>query len=237
MRALAICLALVAAPAIAQEAVTADYVRPTNAYGHGALLDGEFEGLRVTFSDGSEREIHVRSGVFEDTAPRLYDFDGDGAPEIVTVFSTNVGGAMIQIWGAGGGKLTIVGQNRPIGQRHRWLSIAGIADFDGDGLPEIAYIDRPHLTKELVLLEVEPAEDRLHISEIARVAGLTNHHYGASVIEGGVRTCDGAAPVIVTADADWSQIVETRYEGDTITHEAVAPYQGSDSFAPYLACD
>ena len=57
-----------------------------------------------------------------------------------------------------------------IGQPHRWLAPAAIGDLDGDGRVEIAYVDRPHLRRELVFVRLEG--DR--VVEIARQAGLTN---------------------------------------------------------------
>jgi hypothetical protein len=71
---------------------------------------------------------------------------------------------------------------------------------------------------------------------VASAAGLSNHRYGAEMIEGGLRACPGTAPVIVTADAEWREIVETRLEAGRLVSTPVAPYEGPGSFAPLLAC-
>ncbi|SMH52797.1 VCBS repeat-containing protein [Maritimibacter sp. HL-12] len=234
--ALALALAVLPAPLAAKEIVAADYVEPTDAYGHGALPGGEYAGLELRYADGSRNILRFEAAVFEDTAPRLHDFDGDGKPEVVAVLSGFETGAMVMIFGHDGEAARPLGQTAAIGQRHRWLAIAGIADFDGDGVDEIAYVDRPHLARTLRLVRVVLQDGQASFTQAASAPGLSNHRYGAEMIEGGVRDCPGAAPVIVTADAGWREIVATRLEAGRLVSTSAAPYDGPDSFAPVMAC-
>jgi hypothetical protein len=235
---LALCLALALIPAqvAAKEIVAAAYVEPTDAYGHGALAGGEYAGLELRYGDGTRNIFRFEGAVFEDTAPRLHDFDGDGAPEVVAVLSGFEIGAMVMIFGHDGTAARPLGQTAAIGQRHRWLAIAGIADFDGDGQDEIAYVDRPHLARTLRLVRVVLQDGQASFTQIASAPGLSNHRYGTAEIEGGLRACPGAAPVIVSADAAWRNVVETRLEAGRLVSTPVAPYAGPDSFAPIMVC-
>lgn len=228
--------ALFAAPVGAQSIASARYVQQTNAYGHGAVEGGEYAELQVTLSDGKRLGVSYRSAVFEDTAPRLHDFDGDGDPEIVTVVSSFAAGARVQIFALRQGQLVPFASNAPIGTRNRWLAIAGIADFNGDGRDDIAYVDRPHLAKVLRLLSVDIAGEMATLRPLATQSGLTNHHYKAPDIEGGVRDCKGDAPVILTADGDWQNVVETRLIDGELQSTPVAPYVDATSFKPFLRC-
>ncbi len=234
--ALSLALALFPAPSAAQKIVAAAYVDPTGAYGHGALKDGEYAGLELRYADGSGDIFRFDGAVFEDTAPRLHDFDGDGAPEVVAVLSGFEVGAMVMVFGHDGAAVRPLGQTAAIGERHRWLAIAGIADFDGDGHDEIAYVDRPHLAKTLRLVRVVLGDGAASFTPVASATGLSNHRYGAEMTEGGVRACPGAAPVIVTADADWREVVETGLKTGRLVSTPVARYEGPESFTPFLAC-
>ncbi|HOZ33659.1 MAG TPA: VCBS repeat-containing protein [Tabrizicola sp.] len=145
--------------------------------------------------------------VFEDVAPRLWDVTGDGRPEIVVVESHIAKGARLAVWSYAdiGGDLTRLATTPFIGQPHRWLAPAGIADFDGDGRVEVAYVDRPHLQAELVFVRLEG--DRL--VETLRLPGLTNHRIGEMTISGGQRDC-GAGPELVLASKDWTRVMRVR---------------------------
>ncbi len=222
--------------ALADQIASAHYVDPTTVYGHGALKGGEYAALEVTLQSGTKLRLRHENAVFEDTAPRLYDLTGDGAPDLVTVVSDFQRGARIQLFRLHGEALQPFAATAPIGQAHRWLAIAGIADFNGDGLPEIAYIDRPHLAKTLKLISISVDGTTTVLTPLAEAAGLTNHHFGAAEIEGGVRTCPGQLPVIVTADADWQQIVETRFRDGVLISTPVGEYTGAESYADYLSC-
>ena len=230
---LSLCLAAPAAADIA----SARYAETTNRYGHGAVPGGEYGALEVTLNDGTRLLARVSGGVFEDTSPRLHDFDGDGAPEVVTVFSGDNTGAMIRIYGLQDGTLSALGNNAPIGTRHRWLAVAGIADFNGDGLDEIAYVDRPHLARRLRLVTVDASQASLFFEEIASVGGLTNHKYGSPDIEGGVRICPDQAPVVVTASANWSRVMEARLVDGAFEIAPIGTYKDPSDLATALRCD
>ena len=138
----------------AQTIVATDYIEPTERYAHGILGDGiEHAGLEVTLSDGSKRTaVWLELVVFEDTNPCLVDLDGDGAPEVITVETHENFGARLSVWGIddsnGFVNLAATGY---IGRPFRWLAVVGAADIDGDGHMEIAYVDRPHLAKTLMV--------------------------------------------------------------------------------------
>lgn len=139
--------------------------------------------------------------VFEDIAPRLADLTGDGQNEVIVVRSAVQGGAQLVVYGVKGDVFGILATTKPLG-RHRWLAPAGIADFDGDGRVEIAYVDRPHLARELVFVRLEGER----LIEVARLTGVTNHRIGDDFFSGGVRDC-GQGPELVAASADWSRLL------------------------------
>jgi hypothetical protein len=204
---LALALALMAGAATAEVKVTppilrADLVDPTGRYDHAVLGDAlEWGGLRLVVGDRTVTLTLPETRVFEDIEARLADVTGDGAPEVIVVETDLALGASLAVYGPDG-KIAATGF---IGQPNRWLAPAGIADFDGDGRIEIAYVDRPHLLKDLVFVRLEG--DRL--VETLRLPGLTNHRIGDDFISGGVRDC-GQGAELVLASKDWTRVMQVR---------------------------
>jgi hypothetical protein len=126
------------------------------------------------------------------------------------------------------GRPAAVASTAPIGRRHRWLAIAGIADLDGDGRVEVAYVDRPHLARMLRVVEFRKTPEAWQITEDAAAPGHTNHRYGAAEIEGGVFDC-GAGPEIITADTDWARVQATRLADGALTTRHLGAYTGPES--------
>jgi hypothetical protein len=266
---LAAALVVAATPAFAQDAcvsvVEAHLAIETTAYGHGAVKNGEYEALDLAYhlNDASVQTARINTtvdhAVFEDTHVRVVDLDGDGCNEAVVTTASQEKGAFVSVYGFDpikrsnpdgrrdeqtelGPRPKPLGQSTPIGTRYRWLAIAGIADFDGDGIQDIAYVDRPHLAKTLRILRTIPrgkinGRQMFGFSELASLSGVTNHHHGSPVIEGGLRNCDADGPVIVTADSAWENVVETRMTDGVLHSETVGKYSGVDSFAQFLTCD
>lgn len=216
----------------AAEISTASYSGLTDVYGHGALAGGEYAALDVRLTDGRGWRISYENAVFEDVAPRLVDLDRDGSPEVITVVSTFDQGARVQVFDWVDGTIAPVAANAPIGRRNRWLAIAGIADFDGNGLMEVAFVDRPHLAKVLTFLEFDHRGKSWSVRPKAALEGHTNHRIGEALISGGIRSCDGV-PEVVTASADWSRVLITRhYESRDI-----GPFKGTESLTAALECN
>ena len=207
MRSAAIATTLVALafPVAAQTdgpIVAATLVLPTDRYDHAVLGDAlEWGGLRLKVGSRSFTITLPETRVFEDIEARLADVTGDGAPEVIVVETDLAKGASLAVYGPDGK----IAATPFIGQSSRWLAPAGIDDFDGDGLVEIAYVDRPHLLKELVF--VRPEGDRL--VETLRLPGLTNHRIGDDFISGGVRDC-GQGPELILASTDWTRVMRVR---------------------------
>ena len=244
MRLAAAVLALCAAgPAAAQTIVDAAFDEPTDRYDHGILGDAlEWGALRVRVRAatgggiGSHTLRLPQDAVFEDTAPRLWDVTGDGAPEVVAVQTSLALGARLLVMGLADGQLTALAATPYIGQTHRWLAPAGAADLDGDGRIEIAYVDRPHLDRVLRILRMVPGDaGGWSLEEVAAVPGLTNHRIGDRTISGGLRDC-GTGPSIVTASADWSRIVATTFDGKSAATADLGPLDAPDAMARALAC-
>lgn len=210
----------------------AAYDGPTARYPHGALGDDiEWTALtaRLRPDPGCGPATALRATlppelVFEDTAPRLADLDGDGRPELLTVESHQQKGARLAVWGLRDASLSRIATTPYIGTRFRWLAPVGAADLDGDGHVEIAYIDRPHLAKTLRIWRFRDGR----LTEVASLPGLTNHRFGDPEIHGGIRSC-GDGPEIVLADAGWSRALAVRLVSGRIeTRDLGAIAQPSD---------
>ncbi len=214
------------------------YDAPTTRYTHGVLGDTIEAGALYAYAEGAGNNCDVigveldGAHVFEDVAPRLADLDGDGMAEVITVRSNLTIGAQLAVYGdAGDGTtLTLLAATPFIGRRNRWLAPIGAADLDGDGVMEIAYIDRPHLARTLRIWRYEDET----LTEVAAASGLTNHRIGEDFISSGIRDC-GNGPEMLTANADWSRLIASRFDGVEITARDLGPYSHT-ALQTALAC-
>lgn len=217
-----------ATSACAETIVSADYAAPTDRYAHGILGDAiEWGELQIITDTVARSFVLAQDRVFEDVAPRLADVDGDGTPEVVVVETLASEGAQLAIYDETGK----IAATPHIGRTNRWLAPIGVADLDGDGLIEVAYIDRPHLAKTLrVWRFVDGA-----LVPVADLPGLTNHRIGEPDIGGGIRDC-GQGPEMITANADWTQVMATTLTDDGLKTRAIGAHVNRQSFATALAC-
>ncbi len=219
------------AASVAQGPWRAAFSEPTDRYGHAIMGDlPEWGRLCLSGPPGRACVTLPRTSVFEDIAPRLSDVDGDGALEAVVVESRFTEGAALVIYRLDGDRLIRIATPH-IGTRNRWLAPAAIADLDGDGRVELAYIDRPHLAKRLRIWRFEDGA----LVHVADEDGLTNHRIGEEFITGGLRDC-GAAREIVTANANWSRVMAARLERGRITTRDLGPFTPAN-LARAMACD
>ena len=89
----------------------------------------------------------------------------------------------------------------------------GAADFDDDGRIEIAYVDRPHLARELVFVRLEGGRLR----EIARAPGFSAHRIGDTTITAAVRISSDDRAEVLLPDADWARILAVSLSEGRIT--------------------
>lgn len=115
------------------------------------------------------------NSVFEDRQPRLADIDGDGRDEIVLVRSYAGRGAALAVVGVVGDALRIVAETPPTGTAHTWINPAGIADFDGDGKLDIAFVQMPHALGRLRVWTLRAGK----LVEIASLPDTSNHVAGS----------------------------------------------------------
>ncbi len=221
-------LGLMAAPVMA-EITSARYTEETSRYAHGVLGDAiEYGTLELTLRGGKRLAITLpQDRVFEDISPRLMDMDGDGAPAVIVVESSQTGGARLAIYDENG----LRAATPHIGQRNRWLAPIGAADLDGDGHVEVAYIDRPHLAKTLRVWRYKDGV----LTEVANKAGLTNHRIGEDFISGGIRDC-GDGPEMITVNANWSEVMATGFDGKTLSPRVLGPFKNQTSLKRALDC-
>ena len=162
--------------------------------------------------------------VFEDIAPRLWDITGDGRPEIVVVESDAEQGARLTAWEAGAEDrdgaypVALLATTPFIGTRFRWLAPLGAADFTGDGVAEIAYVETPHLNRVLILVTLQGDD----LVEIARLEGVTNHAIGEEEIYGRIRQC-GGIPEIIALSADRQSVLAIRLQGGELLPRVLGP--------------
>ncbi len=152
---------------------------PTRRYRHGVLGD-DIESSTLVALDKTRREFRLKldvRSVFEDRRVRIADLDGDGADELVVVKSYLARGAARAVAALGTGGVGVIAETPAIGQAHRWLNPAGIADFDGDGRPEIAIVVTPHIGGRLEFWEYR---GRKLTKEMA-LQGFSNHAIGSRI--------------------------------------------------------
>jgi hypothetical protein len=150
---------------------------PTARYRH-FVLGSQYEAGSVVarLRDGRMLKLTLpENSVFEDRQPRLADLDGDGRDEIVLVRSYLDRGAALAVVGVVGDALRIVAEAPPTGRAHTWINPAGIADFDGDGALDIAYVQMPHVLGRLRLWTMRSGK----LAEIASMADTSNHVAGS----------------------------------------------------------
>ena len=234
-RAVALALALLPGAVLGAEtwhgATGARFEAPTHRYGH-AIMGGLPEwGRLCLLHDGDRACVTLpETRVFEDIAPRLADLDHDGTPEAVVVESSVESGAALTVYRLRDGALQRIAAP-PIGRRNRWLAPVGIADLDGDGKVEIAYVDRPHLARRLRVWRFADGA----LTHVADRDGLTNHRIGWEFIAGGIRHC-GAAPEMVTATADWSAIAASTLVEGRVETRRLGAFDGPASLDAALDC-
>ena len=136
--------------------VYAQYAMPTEHYGHGILGDRVEAQQLVVVADEQFYELTLDSNyVYEDIRPRLYDVDGDGYLEIITIRTEISKGAGIVIYKIVHDALTEYAIIEEIGTPYRWLNIAAIDDLEDDGVVEIFWIETPHIGGTLKVAEIK----------------------------------------------------------------------------------
>jgi len=147
---------------------------PTRRYHHAIFeTPGNASSVRALTDSGNELQYSAPPhAVVEDRLVRLVRAWGQDA--VLTVQSTNQEGAAVLVLGIAGDRLQPVARSAPIGTPQRWLNPIGVADFDGDGVPEVAAVVTPHIGGWLTLYRRDG--DRLTV--VAREPGFSNHAIG-----------------------------------------------------------
>jgi len=147
---------------------------PTLRYRHHIFVQPEnAASVRVLAADGREFRYDAPAGaVIEDRLPRLVR--AWGSESVLTVLSTSTGGAAVLLLGLADGRLQALAESAPIGTAQRWLNPIGVADFDGDGQPEIAAVITPHIGGWLTLFKREGRK----LAVKHRERGFSNHAIG-----------------------------------------------------------
>lgn len=242
---LSACLAGLVSTAAAEPVapLTARLVAPTDRYPHNVLGDlPGFGALEVTLAESAAGQAPLRlvlpeARVFEDIAPRLWDIDDNGIPEIVLVESDAQLGARLTAWSvqrnahSGAHTISLRAAGTFIGTRFRWLAPAGIADFTGNGRAEIAYVEMPHLARRLVLVAL--SGDRFE--PLARLGGISNHRIGEDFITGGLRNC-GAEPELLLPSGDWQRIARVRFVDGRLQATDAGRFSGAAALEAMLSC-
>ena len=180
--------------------------------------------------------------MFEDRWPRLADIDGDGQTEVITIRSSQAEeGAAVTVYGLDPSWTQL--QQRAttpfIGRAHRWLNIAGVADFRGTGDLQIAYVEKPHIGGTLYLVALEGG--RLNL--ITAMEGFSNHEIRARELRlSAIADTDGdgrpelalpsfnrrALRIVAVLDGDWVELGQTDLP-DAIKQVSLA--EGSNALA------
>lgn len=199
-------------------------IEPTTRYAHGVLGDAiEAGGLAAELADGRVLEIRLPAdSVFEDRYPRLADLDGDGDDEILVVRSYLDRGAALAVIKAEADGLRIVAETRALGRANRWLNPIGVADFDGDGRPELALVETPHIGGVLKLYRWRDGQLTAAISQ----PGVSNHGIGSRALGlSAILDANGdGVPDLLLPDQSHLRLLVLTHAGDRFAPRAAVPH-------------
>ena len=153
--------------------------QPVRRYGHGVLGDRIEAGtLYARLANGRVigHRLDSRS-VFEDLTVRLADLNGNGQDELVVVQSNLEKGSALAVLGLRAGRLQAIARTPWIGTPNRWLNPAGIADYNGDGVTEIALVRTPHIGGTLQFWQLAGGE----LIAKGEQYGFSNHRIGSRI--------------------------------------------------------
>ena len=156
---------------------------PTDRYDHGILGDKlEAGAVVIVRRDGAQQTVKLKPDtVFEDLKPRIVDLDGDGHDEVVLIKSSLTQGSSLAVIGLRKNRYEIVAETPALGAPHRWLDVAGIADFTGAGNDnkQIVLVRQPHVVGELQLWTYDGGRLR----QRAAVPDAADHIAGTRAID------------------------------------------------------
>lgn len=197
------------------------YGKATRLYTHGVLGDSiEAHTLYAEQSGSTECALEITLGefsVFEDINPRIADVTGDGNNNIIVIESHVDRGASLAVYGIKNGVLGKVATTPHIGTRNRWLAPVGIADFNNDGINDVAYVQTPHIGGILKIWSFKDESPR----QIVSAGRYSNHRIGQNYITGGVKICNNK-PTMILPNQQWSETLTVTYDGDALVDTVYA---------------
>jgi len=157
------------------------FAEPTDRYDHDILGSKVTAGaLVIELRDGRRQVVRLKpDAVFEDLKPRIADLSGNGDDDIIVVKSYLKRGSALAVIAERKGRYDVVAETPPLGAPHRWLDPVAVADFTGDGKPDIALVRQPHAVGALELWSWR--DDRLQ--KTAELPNVANHIAGTRAID------------------------------------------------------
>jgi hypothetical protein len=157
------------------------FAEPTDRYDHDILGSKVTAGaLVIELHDDRRQVVRLKpDAVFEDLKPRIADLSGNGDDDIIVVKSYLKRGSALAVIAERKGRYDVVSETPPLGAPHRWLDPVAVADFTGDGKPDIALVRQPHAVGALELWSWR--DDRLQ--KTAELPNVANHIAGTRAID------------------------------------------------------
>ncbi len=226
------------ASAAGQGIARAWFTDATRRYGH-AILGDDIEAGGLYASADSEQPcqysvILEEDSVFEDVTPRIADVTGDGRNDVIVIETREDAGASLAVYGLNDqGEFTKLVATPYIGRAYRWLAPAGIADFNGDGVDDVAFVQTPHIGG---ILRVWSFKNNV-AEQLAVRAGFSNHRIGERTIAGGLRECDGQLELVLPTASWQSTVVAAVTESMEIDVREIASDAQAATLLSALDCE